>query len=265
VIRRGPRPADRFAIIANSALEDERLTWRARGVLAYLLSRPEGWSTSAERLASMSPKGKEGRDAMRAVLSELEAAGYVRREKVQDARGRWSTTLVVHDHPEPSTKAESPAKTAAEPPIVEPAKNGGSPGVGQPAVGSPAVGKPGVFNKTETKTENKKNPSSSGPSLKERMDEVKRTGGTVIEFLPEIAETLGWAPSLQDLVRAEKQWSWSRGGWRAVEIARDYVLHCRKKQWTPNVDGWWRAMDYENTDRDRRTRGRAYAPNGVPL
>ncbi len=99
MIRRGPRPADRFAMIANAALEDDRLTWRARGVLAYLLSRPEGWSTSAERLAGQSPKGKEGRDAMRAVLAELEAAGYLLREKVQDARGRWSTGMVVYDSP----------------------------------------------------------------------------------------------------------------------------------------------------------------------
>jgi DNA-binding MarR family transcriptional regulator len=102
-------------------------------------------------------------------------------------------------------------------------------------------------------------------TLKERMDEVRRTGGPVTQFLPEIAETLGWAPSLPDLIRAEKQWGWATGGWRAVEIARDHVMHCRKKGYSPNVDGWWRAMDYENTDRERRTRGRAYAPNGVPL
>jgi len=31
---------DRFTIIDKRALEDDRLSWRARGLLAYLLSKP---------------------------------------------------------------------------------------------------------------------------------------------------------------------------------------------------------------------------------
>ena len=262
MIRRGPRPADRFAMIANEALENAALTWRARGVLAYLLSRPEGWSTSAERLASMSPKGQEGRDSMRAVLSELESAGYVRREKSQDARGRWSTTLVVYDFPEPSVQADPPAKTSAEPPvvarkrpakklaeppIVESAKNGGSPGVGQPAVGSPAVGKPGVFNKTETKTDNKTLPSDSPADSDETpLQKLIRWPGH---------KYLALAGSRWDYLTPEKTW----------ELTQQYADEVRAKGWSFSEDGWLKFMEREDEARQRRTRGRAYAPNGVPL
>ena len=275
MIRRGPRPADRFAMIANEALENSSLTWRARGVLAYLLSRPEGWSTSAERLATQSPKGKEGRDAMRSVLTELETAGYIVRERVQDARGRWSTGMVVYDFP---------AKTAAEPPIVESrpstagvlhlpdtmafatddgssdelaahaaellskplvvedAKNGGSPGVGQPAVGSPAVGKPGVLNKTETKTKNKTESSSEDPLVK-----LQR-----------------W-PGPQYIATAIGRWSWINDVDKMWALTQKYLADTQARGYRYSEDGWLKFMEREDREREIRTRGRAYAPNGVPL
>jgi hypothetical protein len=240
-------------MIANEALENSSLTWRARGVLAYLLSRPEDWSTSAERLAAMSPKGKEGRDAMRAVLTELQAAGYIRREKSQDARGRWSTTLVVYDYPEPSVQADPPAKTSSEPSVVEPAKNGGSPGVGEPAVGQPAVGKPGVFNKTDTNTENKT--SSSSSSL--RSDDSSSGGGTPMEKLAR------W-PGREYLALAAGRWSWLTVD-KTWELTQKYLADIRTKGWKYSPDGWLKFLENEDRERERRTRGRAYAPNGVPL
>lgn len=245
MIRRGPRPADRFAMIANEALENADLTWRARGVLAYLLSRPEGWSTSAERLAAMSPKGKEGRDAMRAVLNELEAAGYIRREKTQDSRGRWSTTLVVYDYPEQPVPAAAPAKSAPEPPVVESAKNGGSPGVGKPAVGQPAVGKPGPSNKTDTKTDNKNTPPSSS-SEETEWDKLVRWPGH--KYLALAGSRFKW-------LDVPKTW----------ELTQKYLEEVKAKGWNYSEDGWLKFMEREDQARERRTRGRAYSPDGVPL
>lgn len=263
MIRRGPRPADRFVMIANEALENADLTWRARGVLAYLLSRPEGWSTSAERLAAMSPKGKEGRDAMRAVLNELEAAGYIRREKTQDSRGRWATTLVVYDYPEPPVPATEPAKTAAEPPIVEPAKNGGSPGVGEPAVGQPAVGKPGPSNKTETKKENKKEPSTASAVAIPPPGERGPAGLTLAQQ-KEAQRLLALWPGPEHLSIAASRWKWltAERGW---DLTQKYLADVKAKGWNYSPDGWLKFMENEDRERERRTRGRAYAPNGVPL
>lgn len=127
-IVRAPRDG-RFAIIPNAALEDARLSFRARGVLAYLLSRPDGWATSADRLAT---GAREGRRAILTALTELEAVGYLHRVKAQDDRGRWSTVAHLTDSPQPV--------------------DSGATGVRLPNAGEPDAGPQSLSSKTDTKT-----------------------------------------------------------------------------------------------------------------
>lgn len=129
-IVRGPRDHG-FAIIPNAALEDARLSWRARGILAYLLSRPPAWQTSSERLAAAA---REGRDAVRSAMAELEAAGYLTRERARVEGGRFATVVVIRDHPQAGDAAVD-----------------NSTGAWKSGVGAPGVGFPGVSSKTETK------------------------------------------------------------------------------------------------------------------
>lgn len=140
-IVRGPRRHG-FVIVPNKALEDARLSFRARGVLAYLLSRPDGWQTDSERLAL---GASEGRDAIRTALTELDRAGYLTRTKRQDAGGHWITECSVTDDP-PCWKTDAwksvPGVTSG---------NGASSQVG-PETGKPTVGEPGpVVPNTENK------------------------------------------------------------------------------------------------------------------
>ena len=44
--------ASRYARIDNALLQDRELSFRARGILAYVLSRPKNWQHSAHRLAA---------------------------------------------------------------------------------------------------------------------------------------------------------------------------------------------------------------------
>lgn len=82
-----------FTVVANEALRDERLSYRATGVLAYLLSLPPESEISGHRLQHAKT---EGRDAVYRALKELETAGYLKRTRVQDKSGHWfwASTLV---------------------------------------------------------------------------------------------------------------------------------------------------------------------------
>lgn len=95
-IIRAERPSSKFAIIRNEVLQDERLSFRARGVLASILSRPDNWRCSAWDLAT---EGREGRRAILTALTELETYGYLVRSKKQDEGGRWSTKSYIYDTP----------------------------------------------------------------------------------------------------------------------------------------------------------------------
>ena len=122
-IVRSPRLERDFTILPNRALRDPYISYRARGVLAYVLSMPDNWRTSAETLAR---QGAEGRDALRAAINELIVAGYARRVKSQDERGRFTTELHFYDTPkrvntlwklrgktQPQTTENQPSETQA--------------------------------------------------------------------------------------------------------------------------------------------------------
>jgi hypothetical protein len=88
----------RFTSIANEALEDARLSFRARGLLAWLLSKPDGWTVNSESIVD---SGAEGRDAIRTALNELEKVGYLLRENVRNDKGQWISVSTIYESPGP--------------------------------------------------------------------------------------------------------------------------------------------------------------------
>jgi hypothetical protein len=107
---------DRYVVIDQAVIRNPNLSYRARGLLALLLSMPDNWRVNAEWIAQ---HGIEGRDAIRAALGELEAAGHMIRHKSQDKHGRWSTITVVYEQP-------------VRDPVHIDATEDGFPGVGEP-------------------------------------------------------------------------------------------------------------------------------------
>lgn len=69
-----------FAIVPNALLNDCGLSWKAKGILAYLLSKPDGWEL---RRADLANHSKDGITSVDAGLVELRKAGYVKREWVR--------------------------------------------------------------------------------------------------------------------------------------------------------------------------------------
>ncbi|WP_330279096.1 hypothetical protein OHO83_08885 [Streptomyces sp. NBC_00569] len=88
-IQRGPMACDvigaQYTTVFNLAVRDRRLSRRARGLLVELLSHRDGFGVS---LAMLLRNGPEGKDALTVALRELEAHGYLHRERERDARGR---------------------------------------------------------------------------------------------------------------------------------------------------------------------------------
>ena len=87
MIVRIARRENPFVQIDKRPLEDSRLSWRAKGILAYLLSKPDKWEVQTEDVIS---HGTEGRDAVRAAMSELREAGYAELETIKEEGGRMS-------------------------------------------------------------------------------------------------------------------------------------------------------------------------------
>ena len=85
-----------FTVLPNAILQDRRLSYTARGLLADLLSRPDGWSEDSRRMADSSP---QGRIAVAKALRELAAFGYYRVVKTRRADGTFVSEAHVYDSP----------------------------------------------------------------------------------------------------------------------------------------------------------------------
>jgi hypothetical protein len=104
-----------FTIIANDVMRDSRLSFRARGIHHFLLSFPTGWRIDSSAIARA---GKEGRDAVRAALKELEECGYLIRQREQDERGRWSTRAYIKEIPMSENHFPMPENPTSGNPVV---------------------------------------------------------------------------------------------------------------------------------------------------
>ena len=87
-----------FVTINTRSMQDARLSWEARGVLAYLLSKPAEWIV---RQSDLQAQGKCGKDRVQRIINELRDLGYVTHTRERDPRtGRLGgQTITVHETP----------------------------------------------------------------------------------------------------------------------------------------------------------------------
>jgi hypothetical protein len=108
-----------FTVLPNTILQDRRLSYTARGLLADLLSRPDGWREDGRRMADTSP---QGRIAVAKALRELAKFGYYRVERVRRPDGTFVSETHVYDTPQ-----VGPAAVPAGPGASAPADCGPNP------------------------------------------------------------------------------------------------------------------------------------------
>ena len=64
-----------FAAIHTKPVQDPRLSWKAKGILWYLLSRPPGWQMYRSDLLDRSIDARKSLDSG---LNELKSLGYLK-------------------------------------------------------------------------------------------------------------------------------------------------------------------------------------------
>lgn len=126
-----------YTCISNTVLQNEDLSWKARGLLVYLLSLPDNWRIYVSELANRAPDGK---DATRTAFKELQTAGYITGEQQKGENGHYlPISYIVHEKPNTENPdAENPPLQSTHEPSTHEKKNTPSAVAEQPNANSPA-------------------------------------------------------------------------------------------------------------------------------
>lgn len=250
VMEWGERPTDHTMMAPLAVALDSRLSARARGVMFYLLARPVGLSRSAEALTNELP---EGRDAIRAALNELEAAGYIQREP-QQIGGRWTTRTKLLPY---GTKPQVTPTTGFQPSVDQPS-------VDQPSVGPTAENPPLSMVNKETSllrreaaasttykvgaaAENETVDAAAAAVQDEHTEAVAVTGSHIP--WTEVHLLRSWFNvETQDQVEAWQE-AWRKGvatvgkaGFDAQVHLSGYLIRCKSERRSPNPSRWLRFL-----------------------
>ena len=91
-----------FTVVANCIFKDRSLSAKAKGILVEMLSLPESWDFTLKGLTTLFT---DGIDSIRQGINELEARGYIVRERKRDSRGRLGgMEYVIYETPHKSVE-----------------------------------------------------------------------------------------------------------------------------------------------------------------
>ncbi|MGN5882724.1 conserved phage C-terminal domain-containing protein [Staphylococcus simulans] len=148
-----------FVTVNKEFILNSNLSWKAKGILLYLLSRPDDWQVYETELQKHAADGK---DSLKSGIKELEEVGYIKRNRKRDDKGHFREyDYQVFEYPTQSGKSN----------------------VGKSNVGKSNVGKPDTTNNNSTNndfTNNDLNILSGNPThtpYKEIIDYLNEKTG----------------------------------------------------------------------------------------
>lgn len=86
----------RYGVIPNELLNNKEVTFKAKGLYAYIQSKSEDWDFSCEKIAIQS---RESIDAIKTGIKELESIGYLKRIKIHNEKGYFDTEYILYEKP----------------------------------------------------------------------------------------------------------------------------------------------------------------------
>jgi len=128
-----------FTTLNNEFLQDKTLSWKAKGLIAYVMSLPDDWELN---LSDLKNRSKDGRDGTAAGLNEIIEKGYCKRYQVRGNDGLFSSAqYMVCD-----TREFFPDESETWEPQTE------NPDTVKPLTDKPEPGKPETENPTLVNT-----------------------------------------------------------------------------------------------------------------
>jgi hypothetical protein len=76
-----------FTQVSNLIINDPKISAKAKGIYAYLYSKPDGWDFSGDRIQK---DFSDGRDSIYSGLKELEENGYISRNRLGSGKVEYN-------------------------------------------------------------------------------------------------------------------------------------------------------------------------------
>lgn len=113
-----------YTVINNTSIQDTRLSWKAKAIHVFMLSKPDDWTFYNEEMQQWA---KDGKDSFTAGLRELQKYGYVKKERRRVEGGKFDYVTIVYEVPymenplpdEPYTENPQSEKPFTEKPLTE--------------------------------------------------------------------------------------------------------------------------------------------------
>ncbi len=85
-----------YTVMSNYHLRDKNLSFKAKGLLSFMLSLPEDWDYSLNGLVAVS---KESKKAIRGIINELREHGYLVTEQTRGEKGYYKYNYIIYEEP----------------------------------------------------------------------------------------------------------------------------------------------------------------------
>lgn len=95
----------KYTTVNLTAVEDRCLSWKAKGLHLYLLSRPDAWELRYNDLVTRS---KGSIYSIRSAIKELVSAGYLKIVRKRASTGRWEGREWIVSEKAQKGKIDSP-------------------------------------------------------------------------------------------------------------------------------------------------------------
>lgn len=86
----------RYFTASNEPFNDKKLSWEARGLMGYLLSKPNDWQVNQ---TDIEKQGTAGREKVRRMLAELRKYGYMNRIRITVEHNKFDWITEVYESP----------------------------------------------------------------------------------------------------------------------------------------------------------------------